>query len=247
MSLNAVFRDGLTDPTARPPEGLLSGAGGPAGKRYDVYRNNVMQSLTEVLRAGFQVVRTLLGPVNFDGLAAMYIRAHPPQSPVMQLYGAAFPEFLAQMPALSHLGYLPDAARLDYALRQSYHAEDAEPFDPTALATLSPDALAKAHLGIAPAVILLASDWPLYDIWRFNTQTDAPKPSAEAQWVLITRAEFDPQPHHLTPAQGAWVQAVMAGAPLAEAHDAAKEFDDHVDIAHPLGILMAQKALTSLF
>ncbi len=215
------FRAALLDAGRPVPDGLIDGAARPAGKRFDVYRNNVAVSLSEAMRTAFPVITKLLGVQNMDGLAGMFLRAHPPSSPLMMHYGAAFPEFLAALPQLQHLPYLSDIARLELAIRRSYHAADAEAVDPDTLAAIAPDTLMQARIRLAPAVRVLRSDWPLHDIWRFNSTKDAPKPRAVAQDVLITRPGFDPIPEILPPGGAAFVQALASGATPAGAHAAA--------------------------
>ena len=89
------FRNALLSPDLPPPPGLTGPDGRPAGRRFEVYRNNVAVSLTDALRLGFPVVRTLLGDDFFTALAHEFLRAHPPVSPILMLYGAALPDFLA--------------------------------------------------------------------------------------------------------------------------------------------------------
>ncbi|MCR8827978.1 HvfC/BufC N-terminal domain-containing protein [Pseudosulfitobacter koreensis] len=241
-----AFHGALLDPALSAPEGLHDGRGGAAGKRFDVYRNNVMQSLTDVMRAGFPVVRKLIGAANFDIVAGAFIRAHPPTQPIMQRYGDGFDAFLAAVPQLASLGYLGDVARLEQALRASCHAADTSPLEAAALAGLTPAQLTHTRLEFAPAVHLIASVWPLFDIWRFNSEDGAPKPQPVAQHVLVTRAGYDPAPHPLSPAQGAWIAALMAGASLDGAQDAAAQIDPDCDIATPMALLFAQNAVTGM-
>ena len=151
------FRTPLLDPTQDRPEGLRGAAGAPADTRYDVYRNNVTHSLIGALHSAFPLVVKILGTQNFDQIAPAFVRAHPPSSPLMMHYGADFPQFLAAQPALSKMGYLPDCARLDLALRRSYHAADSAPFDLAAFQQIAPDAMMQAQLPPAPATVLLRS------------------------------------------------------------------------------------------
>ncbi|WP_415921048.1 putative DNA-binding domain-containing protein [Tateyamaria sp. SN6-1] len=243
---HTTFRQALLDPDAAVPDGLTDGAGAPTVKRFDVYRNNVTVALIDALRTAFPVIRKLLGNANFDQLAPLYVRAHPPRSPLMMHYGQDMPSFLAGFAPLQHLRYLPDVARLELALRQSYHAADAQPLDAQTLADCPPETLMASRLHLAPAVQLIPSDWPLFDIWRYNTVADAPKPRAIAQPVLVTRAEFDPVPHALSLAQHAWLRSSADGATLSDAQDSALAIDPEFDLAPLLGLLLQTGALTTL-
>ena len=236
------FRAALLDANQPVPTGLTDGQSQPAGRRYAVYRNNVAVSLTEALHTGFPIVTKLLGPTNMDGLAGLYLRAHPPTSPLMMQYGAEFPAFLAGLPQLSHLGYLPDVARLELALRSSYHAADADPVNPQVFAQTPPDQLMSAVLTLAPALRLIRSDWPVYDLWRFNTEGGA-KPQAAAQDIVVLRPDFDPLPHLLPPGGGAFLDALAAGHPFGTALDRA---GPDFDLSTMLGLLLSGGAVTSL-
>ncbi|WP_293573457.1 DNA-binding domain-containing protein [Phaeobacter sp.] len=240
------FTRAMMDAGQAVPDGLLDGTGAPAGRRFSVYRNNIAVSLTEAMHSGFPLIAKLLGAQNMDGLAGVFLRAHPPTSPLMMHYGEEFPAFLASLDQLKHLGYLADAARLDLAQRRAYHAADATAVDPAHLGSLAPEQLMATSLQLAPALQVLRSPWPLFDIWRFNTQPDAPKPRHEAQDVLITRPEFDPVIQHL-PAGGAdWIDAIRDGhtleSALAQVHETHPEFD----LSHTLALLLQGGAITDL-
>lgn len=240
------FRAALLDPAAPVPEGLVDGAGNPAAVRFNVYRNNVVVSLRDAICVGFPVVTRVLGRENMDGIARMFVRAHPPSSPLLMHYGAEFPRFLADLPQLSHLGFLPDVARLELALRRAYHAADAAPLDPAVLADTLPEALLRSRVTLAPAASMLRSDWPIHDIWRFNTQPDAEKPRHVAQDVLITRPEFDPVPNLLPPGGATWIAALIDGKTVGSALEMAQSDCPDFDLAACLAILISGNALTSL-
>lgn len=241
-----LFNLSLLNPEQPVPAGLSDSAKRPAGRRFDVYRNNIAVSLREALHDGFPVIAKLLGNKNMDGLAGMYLRAHPPSSPLMMHYGAEFPAFLANTAQLAHLGYLADVARMELAIRQSYHAADATAITPDVLASLSPDALMATTITLAPAVQVIRSDWPIYDIWRFNTQENAAKPRPVPQDVLITRPEFDPIPQLLRPGAATWIEALRTGQNIGTAHDSALADTADFDLAAPLTLLLQGGALISL-
>jgi hypothetical protein len=236
----------ILDPDVARPAGLVDGQGRLAGRRFDVYRNNVAVSLSEALEAAFPVIAKLVGVNNFKALAGAFLRAHPPGSPLMMFYGAAMPEFLSTFVPTTSIGYLPDVALLEIALRESYHAADITPLNPLALQELSTDALMASGITFAPAVRLVRSTWPLHAIWRFNTEDGAPKPSMAAEDIIVLRQELDPAPHLLPTGGGAFVAALISGESVGMAFDCAVAETDKFDLAETLALLLRGNALTNL-
>ena len=241
----ATFMAAMLDARKPVPEGLIDGNGQPAGRRFSVYRNNVAVSLTEALHEGFPVIAKLLGKENMDGLAGIYLRAHPPRSPLMIHYGEDLPAFLAGLKQLSHLGYLADMARLELAIRRSYHAADGTPVDPNWLAHQSPQELMIARLIPAPAVQVLHSPWPIFDIWRFNTEEGAPQPQAQGQDIVILRPGFDPRPALLAPGAATFINA-LRDAPLGAAAERTAAKMPDFDLGQSLALLLGNNALCHL-
>lgn len=239
------FRAALLDNARATPEGLRDAAGGPAGRRFDVYRNNVAVSLTEALEAGFPVVQKLLGEENFKAVTGVYLRQSPPETPVMMYYGASFPAFLRGFEPLAHLGYLGDVAELEMALRRSYHAEDAGAVGGDVIARIPPEQLEHLKLELAPSVEVITSPWPAHDIWRFNTIEGSPKPRAVAQDVLVSRPDYDPQPHLLPEGSAAFLIALQDGQPLGTAAAQASEQVPGFDLSACLSLLLSEQAIIS--
>ncbi|MEZ5778128.1 MAG: DNA-binding domain-containing protein [Paracoccaceae bacterium] len=236
------FRAALLDPDRSPPAGLTDPHGRPAGRRFNVYRNNVTVSLTEALRQAFPVVRALVGDEFFSAMALDFLRAHPPSSPLLMFYGEAMPGFLESFPPVAHLGYLPDIARLELALRQAYHADDAAPVAPETLQSLAPDVFVAARLELAPALRLIPSRWPLHSIWSANARgTPIPK-SATGEDVLVVRPGFDPEPVLLPAGSAPFVAGLLAGRTVGQAIDETEEFD----LAATLGALLEGDAIVGI-
>ncbi|GGO51328.1 Putative DNA-binding domain-containing protein [Roseovarius pacificus] len=247
MSLTQTrFHDALLTGAQLAPDGLSDGQGRPAGRRFDVYRNNVAVSLTEALEQGFPAVRNLIGPDRFKSMAGRFLRQHPPETPMIMHYGAAFPAFLEAAEPLAHIGYLGDVARLEQAQREAYHAADATPVDAAALSALPPDDLVRSLVRFAPALRLIRSAWPVLAIWRYATEPGTPKPAAIAQDVLITRPDFDPELTDLPQGGASFVTALMNNSTLSAALDTALSDAPDFDLQNMLGLLLQRQAIAAI-
>jgi len=241
MSRQSAFAAALLDPARQVPEGLEHPFGGPAGKRFDIYRNTVAVSLTDALETGFPTIRKLVGAEFFKAMAGVFLRAHPPEDPRLATYGGQFPGFLARFKPVAHLPYLPDIAKLDLGLRQSYHAADTAPLSVTGL---SPAAVMALRPLLAPATLVLSSRFAIHDIWRYNAEPGAPKPGTAAQDVILTRPGFDPQPH-LLPESGITLARHLKGKlTLSEALMATLAIAPGADAAALVSLFLSTGALT---
>lgn len=239
------FAEAILDPERPAPAGLVGPDGQQTSKRFDVYRNNVTVSLREALAVGFPAIAKLLGEESFKNLATGFLRQNPPSSPLLMHYGAGIPEFLESIDALAKFPYLGDVARLELALRESYHAADETPLDSARLGKIAPETLNKTSITFASSVRLIQSDWPIVSIWAFNMR-DGTKPQMRAETALILRSQFDPEPHSLNPAATASVKALMSGASLGDALEAGAAIHAAYDIGPLLGLLLSQNALIDL-
>ena len=240
------FVAALLNPDCPAPPTLRDPQGGPAGKRFDVYRNNVAVSLTEALQVAFPVVQKLVGAEFFKAMTGVFLRQHPPKSPVLMLYGSDMPSFLANFEPVSHLAYLPDIARLELALRQSYNAEDQNPINPNALQSLAADRLMVARFSFAPAVRLLQSEWPIHSIWRANTEADAPEITIASEDVLVVRPELDPVPVLLPDGGARFIAALQEKSSFGHALEQASAEVEDFDLTATLGLLLANGAITEI-
>jgi hypothetical protein len=130
--------------------------------RLQIYRNHVILTLTEALKATFPVVCRLVDERFFRYAANEYIGESLPSRPCLAEYGGSFPDFLATFPPCRELVYLADVARLEWAINLALHAEAADAADRPALCSSDP------VLTIHPSLQLVASQWPIERIWRAN-------------------------------------------------------------------------------
>lgn len=238
----ADFADALLNPDSAVPDGIVDPCGRPAPKRFAVYRNNVTSGLTRAMEASFPVIRKLVGDEFFQAMAVVFARAHPPRSRLLAQYGDAFPEFLSNFPPVAHLGYLADVARLEQAIRESYHAADTPALPPQSLAGLSEARLLAARLHLSATVRLIRSPWPVHAIWLANTE-GGPPPTAKAEDVLVLRPSFDPAPHLLSNQAGVFMDAILAGNSFATA---LSRSGDGLDLTGLLRLLFDGNAIVGI-
>lgn len=182
-----AFLEALYDPQTHVPPGLNHPQGGAAEARFAVYRNNVVYGLMQNLRDGFPLLHALLGDAAFDALAAAFARAHPPTDPLMFAYGAALPAFMTDHAELADVPYAVDVARLELAMREASHAAEHQPVPPEKLAAATSAAM---RLTLAPCLSVIASDWPLHDLYLFLNEVIADAPDmSRAQHLMIYRQQ----------------------------------------------------------
>jgi Putative DNA-binding domain len=134
--------------------------------RLDIYRNTFVIGVTKALRLSYPAVHLLVGETFFDGAAALFIAQCPPRAAYLDEYGAEFPEFLRDFQPAASLVYLPDVARLEWAVSRAIHAADVPPMDLTQLSALSPAEQSHVALVPHPSVAVLRTATPADVIWR---------------------------------------------------------------------------------
>jgi hypothetical protein len=214
-------------------QGVSDGDGlAEARARLDIYRNNVIHSLSSAIADLYPIVKRLVGEQFFKGLATEFVRLHPPMNSALVLYGQGFVEFIEQHQACRQLPYLSDVARLEVYSHQTFHARDVDCFDPATLSAVAPEQLANLSFELVPAVHLLQSAWPVEDIWQENLKQNPQQidiDTAGGCYLLIYRREFEVQVVNLNPhcfhflaqlSQGQTIAlAWQTTLQLAESHD----------------------------
>lgn len=202
-------------------------------ERLAVYRNNLRHNFREALRAVYPVVERLVGTRFFDHAADRYTRAHPSTSGDIHAFGARFADFLGAFEPAAGLRYLPDVARLEWAMHEVFHAAAPPAFPLERLAAVPPAALGALRFSLSPACRLLASPWPIHRLWALNQPDTAWDEAfdlyAGGVAVLVRRSGFAVELEALPAAEFALLAGLAAGQPLGAAleavHASAPDFD----------------------
>lgn len=250
MSRHEVFASALLSPEKSCPQGLFSRNGADPASRFAVYRNNVHSSLINVLATGYPVTLQLVGDEFFRAMAAMYVQALPPTSPLINEYGGDLADFIQGFAPAASVPYLADVARLERLRVRAYHAADAIPLDQQeVIARLQQQSgLGDLRLQLHPSVATLNSAYAVVGLWAAHQTGEslATLDPFHAQSALVLRNGLEVQVFRIDSGSVAFINSLQNGWPLemavAYALDAAAEFDLHPCLA----LLIGHGAITHL-
>jgi hypothetical protein len=248
LDFAAAFAPPLLDPARDAPSAVTGRNGRPAGKRYDVYRNNVTVSLIEALAAIYPAVQRITGADFFRAMARFHVRSTPPTSPLLFDYGRDFPAFIETYEHARPLPWLADVARIERAWLDAYHAADAAPLAPAQLSAVAPERLGDLVFIPHPAAQVVRSQFAAVTIFAANRDSApvARIDASAAEDVLITRAEFDVVVRHLPPGGAVFATSLISGRPLGEAAALALNASSDFDLASNIAGLIEAGAFTSI-
>ena len=234
----AVFSAALLDANLAVPANIVNPEGKPTLKRFNVYRNNVMHSLIEAMRQGFPAIENLIGQQRFHIVAADYIRNHPPENPLMIYYGATFPDYLAAYEPLSSFPYLPDIAKMEYQKRCAYFAKDDDALPAQWFAQFDMDYLSALTLKMPSAFYVIASPYPIFDIWHKAMDDPEREIVAMDQEVLIYRASSHVDISLVPKGIAQFINYIQHDMPIGQAIEETLKIDTKLDIATMVGIVL---------
>jgi hypothetical protein len=217
----------------------IVGAGLAPRQRLNIYRNTMLGTLGNALRLSFPAVHALVGTDFFEGAAQLFVRTQPARSADLNAYGAEFPDFLQRFEPAATLAYLPDVARLEWAVNLALHAADAQPLDPSALAAVAPADHDRVCFVAHPSISLLCSRYPVDAIWRAVLEHDDAAMAAidldrGPVYLLVQRLADEVDVARLDEAAWRFATALLDGQPLGEALAAAQGPDGAALLAEHL-------------
>ncbi|WP_371867340.1 MNIO family bufferin maturase [Duganella lactea] len=228
------FADALFDARVTAPAGCQPDQ---AAQRFALYRGNQTETWRKTLAAAYPVLLALVGEGFFGGLARAYGRARPSGNPDLHHFGAGLAGFLRDFPPAAQLPYLPDMARLEWALHRAHFAPAVVAVDAARLAALPPARLEVTRFRLPPAARLLASDYAVVALWQAH-QPDSgvafPEDMAVASHALVARPQWTAQLAPLSAAAHAALRALAQGRGFGDALDAGLARDARFDVAASL-------------
>lgn len=219
--------------------GAIEGLAPDAARRLAIHRTTIETGLNQTLLNAFPALARIVGAPTFMNLASGYIADAPPRHPLLSMYGRGFPAYVAAQPIAASLPYLHDVARLEWARQESFLAADAPLLDGGALDTNDAARLSALLLSVHPAMRVISSPFPIHRIWRVNQADVETKdiPAVDmkvAEHVIVTRPADEIVTRPLSLADATLVRAVMGGATLGAAVEAAFALGPAFDVTQAL-------------
>lgn len=183
------------------------------------------------LAAAYPVVRQLVGVESMGDLARALWHAHPPTRGDLACWGDTLADFLLASTQLQDEAYLPDVAHAEWALHRCATAADraAEPASLALLTTHAPDALG---MTLAPGCWVLRSAWPVVSILGVHVrgtpsfaEVGQELRANTPQDLVVWRSGLRPEFRKALPGEADLLSALLAGATLGQALDAATALD----------------------
>ncbi len=228
--------------------GIVAGDVG-AAERIAIYRDNVLGNYRKVLAATYPVLHRLVGAAFFNAAVEAFVRAHPSLRGDVNHYGGELARFLPAYPPARELAYLPDVARLEWAIDQANIAADAAALDLAALATVPETTLGELRFKFHPSAQLIASPYPILHIWQVNqpahTGDDRVDLGEGGDALLIVRGTNGVTVERLTPGAYAFLFALARNLQLADAVERALAAEPSFDLATTLKGHVAAQTLVA--
>lgn len=220
---------------------LLSGD--PARNRalLSIYRRTSIANALAALTLSHPVCAQLVGAQGFAALVRHYRAAVPSCDGDLNRYGSHFADFLDRFEPARALPYLPDVARLEWQVHVASMAADGKPADQRLFAGLDAGTLAASTPHCTPGFALLASDWPIADIW-LQHQMPGHDPQVDltrGEHVAVWRDGFRVQVKTLGPAEHAFWTVITAGGSIEQGWHAARALQSDFDLAACLAAALA--------
>lgn len=250
LAVQAAFAAALRDRGAvADATAWLAGDPALAARRLGIYRANVAATSARALAAAYPVARQVVGDEFFDALAREYLAVHPSTSGDLHEFGAAFADFVATFPHTRSLPYLPDLARLEWAVHRAYGAGDAASVDPAALGAVPPERQAALRFHLAAGTALVDADHPVARLWEihqpgFDGEFGVDWTVAES--ALVAREGLRVTVTPLPAGEAAFLRVVLGGAGFGDAAASALAIQPDADLGGLLGRILSAGLVAGL-
>ena len=241
----------FTAAAPRPGADVATGLPFHGERGLRAYRANGLALAERSLSGCFPVVAQLVGADSFTSLSREFWLTRPPACGDLAQWGEALPQFLQTNTQLADEPYLPDVARVEWALHVAAGAAD-QAADMASFALLASADAAGVTLLLASGIQILQSGYPSASIVNAHllgapslAEAGAMLRAGTGERVLVWRAGLRPQVRPSNSDEAALITALARGASLLSALEAAPglDFQGWLTMAVQSGLVLGSRAL----
>ena len=143
-----------------------------ADERMQIYRNNFIMSLSEVLEATYAMVYALVGEECFSQLARQHVLKRPLKAGDVTYYGEYFSDTIEQFPAVVEAApYAAEVARFEWHIDMAQQQQGCVLVQTSLLplakiAQVDPEQQSAIHLHLLPGVIPFHSNYAVFALQK---------------------------------------------------------------------------------
>ena len=220
-SLLNTFHTSILDDNATPSLPLIKPNGRiAASKQLAIYIEGYRIRLIHAIRSDYPALLALLGEQEFDRLALNYINNQPPTHFNLDRYPHGFTAFIRH----DIDAFATDVATLETAIAEVFMLEESTPLEPSALTSLTPEALGQLTLTPRTASRLLHLAYPAEAFMMECREGHTPAPPApETNYLYLVRHHNEVKRYPLSQAEYLILKQFYDGKTISDALDSVSE------------------------
>jgi hypothetical protein len=163
LELQQSFNDHIFDKSKKKILSVLPYNSSEALERLQIYRNNVLGNVREVLSSIYPVIKKILGEKKFKKLAHEYAKKFPSKSGNLDDFGKKLPQFVSRMkPA-----YLKELAQFELLVHETYFVRAIEEkFDLEKFKKIPQEKFPNLVFFLDPSCVFFTSKFAIFSIWK---------------------------------------------------------------------------------
>lgn len=204
-----------------------------------VYKNNLKANAKRALAITYPSIKAIIGDENFTHATVQYLQEFLKTSADWGQWGEHLADYLEQQSLVESLPYLPDMARLDWALHQAYRAKNNES-NLNSFYLLEQDDSANLRFELASGLFVISSPFPIVAIRHYFKHQpifdqgafDACIEEAISQYqtdtgfhALVYRQGLTIQLDYISSAENYWYQLLLNNTLIGKALDSIESYD----------------------
>lgn len=196
---------------------------------FGVYRNAYRARLAEVLANDYPCTKRYAGDDVFETIAQAYVAAHPSRTQNARWFGAAFPAFLATVPATAEHPVFSELAGIEKRVADAFDAPDARALTIAALLEVPPEDWSQLVFEPHPSAATSVLTTNAFEIWKMLKDDETP-PAAErlpaSNTIVVWRLDVKPRVRSLPYEEAMMWNEACRGASFGALCELLATFDD---------------------